>query len=347
MAQRSGAEYGDMVRRDVQGGGGRCTRRAPQQAEKKNEGAGGNGRSPRKPADQRHRPARFPPMTRPGIEAGLPWWAASVLTALPPRPLGRVFHFYQSSPGFYPTEAQRVVQSAGDSSFAGRRYRCGHKDGELTPFVARYLDACTHRRAAAVMQHLSALQPQRGAILWGCSTRTALNTIRLNAARMLAVIIPFSATEDSYSSVKYLFQILRQAVEKIVPEYSPSIGFHNAGYCLYVCQSQQILFGLLNARHVRAVKDEHALNLSTLARRIPLCWWRKPTGDCANCAIAVASVRSPAHTCATAMSTTITTTINTTISTAVVTAISIAIVTVMNTAIGNAIGLANSTTINN
>ncbi|KAJ8871519.1 hypothetical protein PR048_027841 [Dryococelus australis] len=49
---------------------------------------GGNGRSPRKPADQRHRPARFPyakvGVTRPGIEPGRPWWEASILTPQPP-----------------------------------------------------------------------------------------------------------------------------------------------------------------------------------------------------------------------------------------------------------------------
>ncbi|KAJ8877505.1 hypothetical protein PR048_021960 [Dryococelus australis] len=39
---------------------------------------GGDGRSPRKRADQRHRP-----VTRPGIEPGSPWWEASVLIAQP------------------------------------------------------------------------------------------------------------------------------------------------------------------------------------------------------------------------------------------------------------------------
>ncbi|KAJ8888577.1 hypothetical protein PR048_008069 [Dryococelus australis] len=52
---------------------------------------GGNGRSARKPADQRHRPARFPlakirGATLSGIEPGLPWWETSSLTAQPPRP---------------------------------------------------------------------------------------------------------------------------------------------------------------------------------------------------------------------------------------------------------------------
>ncbi|KAJ8867656.1 hypothetical protein PR048_031459 [Dryococelus australis] len=56
------------------------------------EWGGRNGRSPRKPADQRHRPATIPPcensgMTRPEIEPGLPWWHWSRLTAQPPRPL--------------------------------------------------------------------------------------------------------------------------------------------------------------------------------------------------------------------------------------------------------------------
>ncbi|KAJ8874992.1 hypothetical protein PR048_022882 [Dryococelus australis] len=51
-----------------------------------------NGISPRKPADQWHRPARFPfcepPLvTRPGIEPGSPLWEANNLTAQPPRPL--------------------------------------------------------------------------------------------------------------------------------------------------------------------------------------------------------------------------------------------------------------------
>ncbi|KAJ8866139.1 hypothetical protein PR048_033663 [Dryococelus australis] len=62
--------------------------------------AGGNGRSPRRPADQRHRPARFPlaknpGVTRPGIKPGSLLWEASVLTAQPPRPprMGRYcFH---------------------------------------------------------------------------------------------------------------------------------------------------------------------------------------------------------------------------------------------------------------
>ncbi|KAJ8878844.1 hypothetical protein PR048_019433 [Dryococelus australis] len=45
-----------------------------------------------KPADQRHRPARFPTceipgMTQPRIELGSPWWEAGRLTAQPPRPL--------------------------------------------------------------------------------------------------------------------------------------------------------------------------------------------------------------------------------------------------------------------
>ncbi|KAJ8871559.1 hypothetical protein PR048_027885 [Dryococelus australis] len=51
---------------------------------------GGNGRCPRKPADQRYRPVPIPtcenPVTRPGIEPGSPWWEASVLIAQPPWP---------------------------------------------------------------------------------------------------------------------------------------------------------------------------------------------------------------------------------------------------------------------
>ncbi|KAJ8891859.1 hypothetical protein PR048_004414 [Dryococelus australis] len=47
---------------------------------------GGHGRSPRKPADQRHRPARKSGVIRPGIEHGSPWWEASRLTAQPPWP---------------------------------------------------------------------------------------------------------------------------------------------------------------------------------------------------------------------------------------------------------------------
>ncbi|KAJ8894218.1 hypothetical protein PR048_006830 [Dryococelus australis] len=55
------------------------------------EGEGmGEGRSPRKPADQQHHPARFPcgspGATQPGIERGSPRWEASNLTARPPRP---------------------------------------------------------------------------------------------------------------------------------------------------------------------------------------------------------------------------------------------------------------------
>ncbi|KAJ8865889.1 hypothetical protein PR048_033412 [Dryococelus australis] len=46
---------------------------------------GGGGRSPRKPADQRHRPGTIPTsenpgVTRPRIEPGLPWWEGSSLT---------------------------------------------------------------------------------------------------------------------------------------------------------------------------------------------------------------------------------------------------------------------------
>ncbi|KAJ8894342.1 hypothetical protein PR048_006968 [Dryococelus australis] len=44
--------------------------------QRRNEGAGGNGRSPIKPADQRHSPARFP-LTRPGIEPGSQWCEVS------------------------------------------------------------------------------------------------------------------------------------------------------------------------------------------------------------------------------------------------------------------------------
>ncbi|KAJ8894521.1 hypothetical protein PR048_007178 [Dryococelus australis] len=56
-------------------------------------GGRGNGRSPRRPANQRNRPARCPHagvrwVTRPGIEPGSPWWGAGELTAQPPRPHG-------------------------------------------------------------------------------------------------------------------------------------------------------------------------------------------------------------------------------------------------------------------
>ncbi|KAJ8870187.1 hypothetical protein PR048_029201 [Dryococelus australis] len=44
----------------------------------------GNGRSPRKPADQRHRPCENPGVTRQGTEPGSPWLEASRLTAQPP-----------------------------------------------------------------------------------------------------------------------------------------------------------------------------------------------------------------------------------------------------------------------
>ncbi|KAJ8877085.1 hypothetical protein PR048_021537 [Dryococelus australis] len=52
---------------------------------------GGNGRSPREPADQLHCPAHDPHMrksgvTRPWIEPGSPWWEASKLIAHPPCP---------------------------------------------------------------------------------------------------------------------------------------------------------------------------------------------------------------------------------------------------------------------
>ncbi|KAJ8872388.1 hypothetical protein PR048_025992 [Dryococelus australis] len=47
---------------------------------------GGIGISPRKPASQRHRPARFSRASPPGIEPGSPWWEASALAATFPRP---------------------------------------------------------------------------------------------------------------------------------------------------------------------------------------------------------------------------------------------------------------------
>ncbi|KAJ8867894.1 hypothetical protein PR048_031699 [Dryococelus australis] len=46
----------------------------------------GDGRSPRRRAHQRHRPARIPP----GIEPGSPWREASVLIAQPPWPLSKI-----------------------------------------------------------------------------------------------------------------------------------------------------------------------------------------------------------------------------------------------------------------
>ncbi|KAJ8887972.1 hypothetical protein PR048_007457 [Dryococelus australis] len=46
---------------------------------------GGNGRSLRKSADQRHRPTCENPITWPEIEPGSQWWEASRLTAQPPR----------------------------------------------------------------------------------------------------------------------------------------------------------------------------------------------------------------------------------------------------------------------
>ncbi|KAJ8882496.1 hypothetical protein PR048_014307 [Dryococelus australis] len=48
---------------------------------------GGNGRSPSKPADQRH-------LTRPGIEPGSPWWEASVLIVQPPCPHEKYLNFH-------------------------------------------------------------------------------------------------------------------------------------------------------------------------------------------------------------------------------------------------------------
>ncbi|KAJ8888797.1 hypothetical protein PR048_008289 [Dryococelus australis] len=59
----------------------------------RNERVGKNGRSPRKPVDQRHRMARFPPekfRSEPaGSERGSPWWEVSGLTAQPPWPRNR------------------------------------------------------------------------------------------------------------------------------------------------------------------------------------------------------------------------------------------------------------------
>ncbi|KAJ8878978.1 hypothetical protein PR048_019584 [Dryococelus australis] len=73
---------------------------------------GRSGRSPRKPADQRNPPARFPlvenpGVTRPGIEPDLPGWKASSLTAQPPQP-------HKNSVGAPP------VWGAGESGFESR-----------------------------------------------------------------------------------------------------------------------------------------------------------------------------------------------------------------------------------
>ncbi|KAJ8869018.1 hypothetical protein PR048_030564 [Dryococelus australis] len=68
-------------------------------------------RRPRGPADQRHRPARFPncenPVTRPGIEPGSPWWEASVLIAQPPWPLK------DTKPGPLPELRERMENRLG------------------------------------------------------------------------------------------------------------------------------------------------------------------------------------------------------------------------------------------
>ncbi|KAJ8868663.1 hypothetical protein PR048_030202 [Dryococelus australis] len=61
---------------------------------------------PRKPTDQRHRPARSgmrkSGVTRPGIEFGSPWWKASRLTAQPPGVVGRLLPSQQGEPGSIP-----------------------------------------------------------------------------------------------------------------------------------------------------------------------------------------------------------------------------------------------------
>ncbi|KAJ8882392.1 hypothetical protein PR048_014200 [Dryococelus australis] len=72
---------------------GRSSRKKPpkETEQRRIARAGGNGRPPRKPADQRHRPARFPRekvrgATQPGIETNSPCWEASSLAAEPPQP---------------------------------------------------------------------------------------------------------------------------------------------------------------------------------------------------------------------------------------------------------------------
>ncbi|KAJ8885965.1 hypothetical protein PR048_012171 [Dryococelus australis] len=95
------------------------TRRVRPPSVRHNSG-GGNGRYPRKPADQRHRPTRFPHAKireRPG--RGLnPWWEASRLTAQPPR-----------SPGFsqvviVPDDAVSRRVFSGISRFPAPSFRC-------------------------------------------------------------------------------------------------------------------------------------------------------------------------------------------------------------------------------
>ncbi|KAJ8894292.1 hypothetical protein PR048_006907 [Dryococelus australis] len=98
----------DHQERGVLGGGGRAMLRGPGRAQiatlnievlradegeaklstedrRNARGGGVNGRSPRKHADQRHRPARSPHATPLGIEPGSPRWEAVRLTTEPPR----------------------------------------------------------------------------------------------------------------------------------------------------------------------------------------------------------------------------------------------------------------------
>ncbi|KAJ8874337.1 hypothetical protein PR048_025183 [Dryococelus australis] len=69
----------------------------------------GGGRSPRKPTNQRHRPARFPlaknPVTRSGIEPGSPWWEAA---QPPPQKVGTPIANQRLAPYSPATPAQPI-----------------------------------------------------------------------------------------------------------------------------------------------------------------------------------------------------------------------------------------------
>ncbi|KAJ8898216.1 hypothetical protein PR048_003576 [Dryococelus australis] len=101
--------------RERRGEGGKgCNAQEPER------GLGGNERSLRKPADQQHRPARFPhakirEWPGSGIEPGSSWWQASRLTAQPPRAqhywnFGR-YHYWRRPPVRRWSEVREVMCS--------------------------------------------------------------------------------------------------------------------------------------------------------------------------------------------------------------------------------------------
>ncbi|KAJ8876120.1 hypothetical protein PR048_024029 [Dryococelus australis] len=109
----------------------------------------GNGSSPRRPANQRHRPAPFPTcenpgVNRPGIEPGSTWRGASRLTAQPTRPLTTREKYEQNNDS---TEKQSSRQ------FTGSR---------LEDFYRRRSDSVNKALSMARTLHASAQWRWRG-----------------------------------------------------------------------------------------------------------------------------------------------------------------------------------------